>query len=171
MYWMQGRTSLKTSLKFGIVYGSWSFNTVFNVFLKFATTHGELSFFSTQCSRVLNPRGFEHGSMTPVATIRSTSTPTTSWYFCWIWCCLRQADFSVVVICIGLRGKSSILFLVNFMKFYSCLEILRVRTNFNMTKGWLYFNVFVRKIWFEVKNLTKNVDISDLWFSSNCYGL
>jgi hypothetical protein len=47
------------------------------------------------------------------------------------------------------------------MKFYSCFGILRVRKNFNMTKGWSYLNVFDRKIWFEVKNVTKNIDISD----------
>ena len=49
-----------------------------------------------------------------------------------------------------LRGKSSILFLVNFLKFYSCFAILRVRKNFYMTKFGLKSKIWLKMSIFQI---------------------
>jgi hypothetical protein len=48
--------------------------------------------------------------------------------------------------------------LVEFLKFYFSFRIFRDRQNFYLTKVWSYFNPFVQKNGFELKNWPKIID-------------
>jgi len=49
--------------------------------------------------------------------------------------------------------------LVEFLKYYFSFRILRGWQNFYLTKVWSYFNPFVQKNGFELKNWPKIIDI------------